>query len=146
YEHPTWTGTIFRRGILGKIGNLDLETGSLSDYDFELRAAARCPFVITHDPGALFLNHPSAISSSASLVGTWPGWQKLVRNALESAPLPPDVRDHAKAILDARLVKRLTAVSLGSMVRMHFEDAHAAAGLVSAECGRVWRARLLRSI
>jgi glycosyltransferase involved in cell wall biosynthesis len=64
---PIWTGILFRREVIEKIGLLDPKVGSLSDFDFLLRAAAHFPFVVCKKECGIFLCHPTSVSSTIQI-------------------------------------------------------------------------------
>jgi glycosyltransferase involved in cell wall biosynthesis len=52
----TWTGILFRHDVKEIVGLLDCNVGAPHDHDFINRIAAKCPFVLTRRPGAVFIN------------------------------------------------------------------------------------------
>jgi glycosyltransferase involved in cell wall biosynthesis len=96
YCHPEWTAILFRREVMEKVGSLDEETGAPADLDYELRTAARWPIVISREPGAVFVSHPTSLTSTQRLESLWPAWQKMIRNMVEDERIPYDVRLYSK--------------------------------------------------
>jgi len=127
YRHPDWTGILFRREVIEKVGGLDEETGNPFDLDFELRIAARFPLVISLEPGAIFLGHRGSLSSTSGLDGFWPGWLKMIRNLVEDEQIPEGVRRYAAQVLTDWVKKGLFLNGLRSVVRGNWADAYESA-------------------
>src|SRR5229473_1661021 len=111
---PAWTGIIFRTSVLAELGNLDPSTGTLVDYDFQIRIAARKPYVVESTPGAVFFHRRASISGEARLDGTWPAWLHLMKNIAEDESVAQDVRNRAEAMLTEQLISRLYGVGVVS--------------------------------
>lgn len=77
---PTWTGIVFRTGILDRVGYPDQETLGPSDLDFLLKAAASCPFIVRKHPSAVYTLNSTSFSATQPLSSFWPGWQKMFLN------------------------------------------------------------------
>jgi len=145
YGHPEWTSVLFRREVLEMVGGLDEETGGPADLDFELRAAARFPLVVTLQPGAIFVGHRGSDSNAAGFDWVWPGWLKMVRNLTEDERIPDEVRTLAGRVLTNRLKKRLFVnAGFGSLAQRNWPDALRAADVLSHHYRQNFRARLLR--
>jgi len=130
YQHPTWTGILFRREIVEKVGFLDQQIGVASDLEFELRIAAHFPFVISLEPGAIFVAHPEATCIQAKLQDIWPGWLKIIRNLKEDEHIPLNVRIFAEQVLKSRLKKRLFFIGLKSILQRNNEDSNKVAKIL----------------
>jgi len=142
-KHPTWTGVLFRKDIIQKVGILDQDAGLLSDMDFELRIAAVFPFVISRKPCAIFVHHPFSSCSSADLHSFWPGWLKIIRNFKEDERIPLDVRTHVEQEL-TNLLKRIL-FGTGFITRKKFEDAYKAADILRNHYNQKTKATILYS-
>ncbi len=94
---PTWTGIVFRRELLDRIGFLDQETLGPSDLDFMLRAASQ-PFVLSKFPSAVYLLNTESFSATQPLSAFWPGWQKMFLNVQANEALDENTRS---AVLNA---------------------------------------------
>jgi glycosyltransferase involved in cell wall biosynthesis len=145
YRHPEWTSVLFRREVIEKVGRVDEETGGPSDLDFELRAAARFPLVVSHEPGAIFVVHPASQSSAIGCDAIWSGWSKLIHNLGADEQIPSDVRDSAVQMLKERVKAQLFAVGLRSVLRRQWEDADKAAEVLRDNCQSNRQAFLLRN-
>jgi glycosyltransferase involved in cell wall biosynthesis len=141
---PAWAGIIFRSSLLAELGNLDPATDTLIDYDFQIRIAARKPYVVLPTPGAVFFHRRESISGEARLDGTWPGWLHLMDNLSEDEAVPAETRKQAEAMLVDQLVSRLYGVGIVSGRHGNFSDARRAADLLSTRYGRHAQARRIR--
>lgn len=144
--HAEWPGILFRREILDKVGSLDEQAGGPADVDLEFRIAARFPFVISTEPGAIFVAHSLSISSGSRFDTAWPGWLKVIRDLAEDEGIPSDVRRYAARVLTKRLRRNLFwSIGFGSIVRRNWEDAYKAAGVLGNYYHLNARALLLRT-
>jgi len=142
-EHFTWTGTVFRRAALQLVGNLDPETGLLSDLDFLLRLASRGAFAVIEEPGGIFAWHPSSSSSLPGFDQFWPAWGRIAFKLRADEGLPERVRIKAANRFEARLPGKLFLVGLFSSSRGMIADAEAAADLLGHRYRRVLSASLI---
>jgi GT2 family glycosyltransferase len=141
---PAWAGIIFRSSVLKELGNLDPEAGTLIDYDFQIRIAARKPYVVVSTPGAVFFHRRESISGDARLEGTWPAWLQLMKNLAQDDSVPPAARKEAEAMLVEQLISRLYGVGIVSSRHGNYPDARQAADLLSSRYGRRSMARRIR--
>ncbi|MDD5109210.1 MAG: glycosyltransferase [Candidatus Omnitrophica bacterium] len=131
---PAWTGIVFCKRIIERIGMLDTEVGAAIDLDFMLRAAAHFPFVVSLKPGAVFLFHASSTSRRGDFSFIWPGWLKMVRNLEGNRHLSPEVRSQAVQMLTKRLKKSLYYVGYKSISCRNFEDVYKISGVLRNNC------------
>lgn len=143
---PAWAGIIFRSSVLAELGNLDPNTGTLVDYDFQIRIAARKPYVVEPTPGAVFFHRRESISGEARLDGTWPAWLHMMQNIVGDESVAPEVRKHAEAMLVEQLISRLYGVGIVSSRNGNFSDARQAADLLSNRYGQHSKARRVRQL
>lgn len=123
YQHPTWTGTLFRSKVIKHMGILDEHVGPAADLDFELRIAAHFPFVISQKHGAIFLSY-NCNREKWGLHSIWPGWLKMIRNLTEDECIPADVCIYAEHMLIESLKRRLFNIGIASVIHKDFEDAY----------------------
>lgn len=145
---PAWAGIIFRSSVLEEFGNLDPETDTLMDYDFQIRIAAHRPYVVDPTPGAVFFHGAASISGEARFGDTWPGWLRLITKLGHDEAVPRDVRDRAEALLEGQLASRLYGIGVVSSRLGNFADARQAADLLTtryADRTAAARIRLLAS-
>jgi hypothetical protein len=142
--HISWTGILFRRELLEWVPGLDPETDPVIDIDFELRAAARTPFVICDRPGAILVLQSSSLSARARLSDTWPGWRKTMANLTEDASVPAAVRERVGRILDRQLAARVFRVGRAAARQGRIPEADQVADLLVDRYGRRLQALVLR--
>ena len=114
--HPTWTGIVFRSEVVKKLGILDQEI-ALVDLDFEFRAVAHFPFVISLNPGAIFVIHPGGAFLNLGFQDILPGWLKMTQKLREDNSIPVSVRRLAVGILEKRLKKMGFSYALRSILQ-----------------------------
>jgi glycosyltransferase involved in cell wall biosynthesis len=129
-QHPTWTAILFRREVIEKVGLLDHDVGSPSDLDYELRAAARFPFVISKSPCAIWLVYPSSYSTVGGFDSQWPGWLKLINKLASDTSIPESTRMRAVEKLSARAKRILFRIGILSIEKKNYSDAHKAADVL----------------
>ncbi|MFC1643519.1 glycosyltransferase family 2 protein [Chlamydiota bacterium] len=129
--HPTWTGILFRREVIEKAGILNSNIGGASDLDFELRAAAQFPFVISLKPGAIFVSHPASLCAQAGFSHIWPGWLNMYRKIKENKQIPLEARTYAAHLLTERTKKELYFIWLRSIANKNFKDGIKASDILS---------------
>ncbi len=125
--HFIWTGILFRRELVQRIGVLDAAIGSSSDLDFQLRIAAHCPFATVSEPGAVFFWHPASPSSHPALGHFWPTWRRIIEKIRADEGVPHNVRDAVVGRIDRRLRRMIVLVSLYASTRGRWDDAAGAA-------------------
>ncbi len=126
-EHPAWTAILFRKKVIVKIGVLDQDVGLPLDLDFELRVAARFPFVVSQKPCAIFMSHSLSSCVLADFLSIWwPGWLKMIRNLTEDKRIPLDVRIRAEYMLTEKLKRMLFWNAIRYIEQKDFESAYKA--------------------
>lgn len=130
-QHPEWTAILFRREVLESVGTLDLETGAPSDFDYELRIAARWPIAISREPGAIWISHEDSISSTARVEPAWIAWQKVAANIMAQEALPANLRVQAQRQLLSNFRKRFLALDgLAYVIKQDWTQAEHAARIL----------------
>jgi glycosyltransferase involved in cell wall biosynthesis len=97
---PTWTGVLFRREVLDRIGCPDQETLGPSDLDYLLRIGATCPFLVEKHPAAVFTLSSDSYSATQPLSGFWPGWVRMIEKMRNLEGLQPAFRERFTQALD----------------------------------------------
>lgn len=141
--HPVWTGTLFRKELIAELGPLDPEVGPIADLDFELRAAARFPFVVTRKPGAIFTIHPDSLWETRRLDTVWPGWLKIIRNLAGEKALEESDRAHAREVLTQQIKRTLFTMGFECCARANYVDARKIARILKTEFAQGGRAFLV---
>ncbi len=138
-----WTGILFRKEIIKKIGILDERVGMACDLDFVLQGAARFPFIVSPKSGAiLFVDHLSG-NEARRFNFTWPGWLEMIRNITEIEQIPSNIRIEIEQILTEQLKKRLFQIGIASIIRKNFDDTYQAASVLNSRYHWKIRAFLL---
>jgi GT2 family glycosyltransferase len=143
---PAWAGIIFRSSLVAELGNLDPTTGTLVDYDFQIRIAARKTYIVVPTPGAVFFHRRDSVSGEARLEGTWPAWSHMTMNIVEDQSVAPEVRKQAEAMLVEQLITRLYGIGVVSSRHGNTADALQAADLLSSRYGQRSKARRIRRL
>jgi glycosyltransferase involved in cell wall biosynthesis len=146
YKPVTWTGVLFRREVIEKVGMLDEEVGDAADVDFEFRAAARFPVVVSRQPGAIFSFRSAPLSDLLRFQASWPGWEKMIRNLAEDERIPSDARIHAEQALREGPKRELLWCGFASILRRDWAYTHEAAEVLCNHYNSRGRAFLLRSV
>ena len=130
---------------LRKVGTLDLETGAPSDFDYELRIAARWPIAISREPGAIWISHEGSISSLARVETAWIAWQKVAANIVAQETIPDNVRVQAQRQLLRNFRKRFLALDgLAYVIKQDWAQAEHAARILRDGYDQRFRAFLLQ--
>lgn len=135
YGHPTWTGILFRKEILQKVGFVRRNVGVTSDLDFELRVAQNYPFVVSQKSGAVFVMHSGGSYVSAGLSGFWPGWMRMIRAFAKEKDLPKNIRSYVKNNLRQRLYVHLFRISVRKSLEGNYKEAQKTLGVIFDEYG-----------
>jgi glycosyltransferase involved in cell wall biosynthesis len=112
YSPPIWTGILFRKEVIDKIGVCDPEIGILLDWEYELRAASKFDYLFLDEIGAILLLHESSFSGTgatdASATLLYPeGRGKFFRLVKEEYELPEKTAKDAVDILKKRFLYEL---------------------------------------
>lgn len=103
---PIWTGVVYRKETI------DLVLGEgipevFEDQYFNLRIAALFPFVITHDPGAIFLSHNSSFTIQNPFeLFMVPMLKKFFIYLGKDERIEDNIRKISKRILSNYIIKR----------------------------------------
>ena len=146
HRYGLWTGALFRKEITEVVGLLDRETGMFSDHDFAFRIAARCPFVVSKHPGAVFNLSMSQARAPYLFDWRWPGVLKMIRNLTDDESLPPDVRTYAERVLLGRFKKGLFESGIHYLSRGYPADARKVAALLRDQFRRRVQSVVLSAI
>lgn len=144
FGHPEWTGILFRKEVVEEIGFLDIELGAPSDLDFELRIAARFPFVISLSPGAIFsVRLFSRNGGTYPFDDFWPGLFKIIQRLTNDESLPLEIRRNAEPLLLDRFGGGLLMLGFRYLYQHKIEDAKKLTTLLDQHYQRKLQAMLL---
>ncbi len=131
-RHPTWTGIVFRTVVMDKVGVIDADVGGPADLDFELRVAARHPFVVSFAPCAAYLNHSSSVSAGedASVIA---GYRRMAANVAADAELPEDLRARLAPRLNRQMSRKLIEIVVKGLCEDRDDVASGAAAILASE-------------
>jgi len=121
--HLHWTGMLFRREVLEKVGNLDEEVGNPFDLDFELRIAAHFPIVVSLKPVGILVVHSASQSESGVFEEKYPGWLKMIHKITRDEAVPYHARRQAADMLNERFKTWLSNQVRGLIIRGEWEKA-----------------------
>lgn len=112
----TWTSMVFKRELARGLFGLDESIGLAADLDFEFRALARYPIVLSKAPCAVFFVHPSSATSRQLTAGRFAlSLLRMLRN-LES-----------DTVLDLKNHQAIAAIILARFRQITFVQARLAA-------------------
>jgi glycosyltransferase involved in cell wall biosynthesis len=131
-RHPTWTGIVFRTAVMDKVGVIDADVGGPADLDFEVRVAARFPFVISFAPCAAYLNHSSSVSAGedASVIA---GYRRMAANVAADAALPEELRARLAPRLNRQMSRKLIEIIVKGLCEDRDDVASGAAAILASE-------------
>jgi glycosyltransferase involved in cell wall biosynthesis len=114
YPQPSWSAALFRKQVIDVVGTLDTTLFSM-DYDFVLRVAAKCPYVIFHDPVVMFTMHPNQSTAILQLHMVWPTRYAAMEKILHDDHISPAIREQVKAMLTRDLSRMLFFIGLRAL-------------------------------
>jgi glycosyltransferase involved in cell wall biosynthesis len=125
-NHPYITGNLWRRSAIDQFGVMS--DTLVSDFDLELRIVSQAPYVVSFQPGALFITHASNATKLASPEDWWHSYQ-IIRRTLETAPnLTTEVRAQALENIYTEYIDQAYRLGLLSAIRGNHGYARSAAG------------------
>ena len=120
-------GVVFRKEILEKVGTYDEEVDLISDWDFMFRIAYRYPYVVTQNPGVLFIRHSDNASRQNEALYRWPQWEKVIQK-IEGDPIyPPETQKSIEWALKRQFRRMLVHQAKTAVLTGKFKEAHLAA-------------------
>jgi len=134
-RHPTWTSIVFRRELLDSIGFLDLQVGPPADLDYELRAAARFPIVVTFEPCGAYVRHAGAASirEDTRIVS---GFEKIISNLVSDEHIALSDRKRFRSRLTKQIQSKLLEICVKSLLRGDDATSREAAATLGKRYGR----------
>lgn len=128
-RHPTFTGVLFKREVIDKVGLLDGEVAGPADLDYELRIASRYPYTVFFEPSAGYLHHADRLSSVED-VSVINGFTRILNKLNEDARIAPALRAAIPGLLERQIRNKLYEIAVKSIVAGRDENAIAAARLL----------------
>ena len=90
--HFQWAGLLFRAQAINEIGTLDPSAGLAADVAYQIKLAARFPFVVSASIGAFFSVGDETLSGRASPIDTLDQWLYLARELRADRDIPAEIR------------------------------------------------------
>jgi len=140
-----WTGILFRREVIEKVGLLDEEILT-SDTDFEYRIAAHFPFFVSSKAGAICQAKPEGAYSQIKTRDTWRDYLKIIKKLIEDKSIPFSTRFKIKKFLIVKLRNDLFNISCRSFLKKDYEDSYNGAEILRNHYHSPGRVFLLKSI
>jgi glycosyltransferase involved in cell wall biosynthesis len=99
--HPDFTGTLFRRDVMSRIGTLDPAVGNPCDVDYFCRCAAQQPIAVSTTPCGMLSQHPSSATVQEPYAPSayWPAYEKIADNIASLGVLSEQERLRARALI-----------------------------------------------
>jgi glycosyltransferase involved in cell wall biosynthesis len=140
---PPWIGVLFRNEVRSIVGPLDTELFSI-DYDYLLRAAASCPYVVHHHPTAMFTIHPASSTATLRLHMVWPTRYAAMEKVINDERIDRDVRDRVRRILSQDFGRLLLMIGFRALTLGYFDEAEQTAEILERKLDESGKGRLLR--
>jgi len=118
----TWTGILFKREVIERVGLLDEKVNTSSDADFEYKIAVNFPFSVSPEVGAIHQINPEGAFSLIKIQDFWLQYLKIIKNLTKDEKIPPSVRSKIEKILIHELKKNLFYLSLRYFLRKDYEE------------------------
>jgi glycosyltransferase involved in cell wall biosynthesis len=140
-RHATWTGIVFRKAVIDEVGTIDADVGPPADLDFELRIAARYPFVISSAPCAAFLNHAARVSAGedASVIA---GYRRMAGNLVADDRIDAGFRARLGPLLERQMQRKLIEIIVKGLCGGQDDVAGHGAELLSSDFAATFETRL----
>lgn len=143
---PTWTGVVFKREVLDKVGMLDATVLGPSDLEYMLRLAIKYPFIVEKYPAAIFTLNSTSFSATQPMASFWPGWKRMLQKLEMDGSLDAAFKQRALTALRKDAERMLFRRGANALAAGRMDFVLAAADALDADCGMAGRARLLRLI
>jgi glycosyltransferase involved in cell wall biosynthesis len=144
-RHPIMTAILFRREVIDIYGGIDPDIVA-SDLDFEVRIAARFPFVISKKPCGIFVAHPLSAGIQADTSWIWPSCLKLIQNLMDDPYIALDIRENVEGCLIKYFKDTIFILGLRSAIRGNFADARKSVDVLDSHYRAHTQASILKLI
>jgi glycosyltransferase involved in cell wall biosynthesis len=141
-KYSNWTGILFRRQVIEKIGSLDLNLKAI-DVDYLFRAAACLPFTISKEVVAVLVQHPNSYSGNNGFQLIWPGWAIMISKINEDQNIPLSIKRKMELMLREDFINLLIMNVIRSISREKFEEAQSIVDVFQQQSGKRSKALLL---
>jgi hypothetical protein len=140
---PPWIGMLFRNEVREIVGPLDTDLFSM-DYDYLLRAAASCPYVVHHHPTAMFTIHPGSSTAVLRLHMVWPTRYAAMEKVVSDERISREVRNRVRQVLSQDFSQMLFMIGLRSLTLGYFDEAEQVAEILESKLAAPGKSRILR--
>lgn len=140
---PTWTGIVFRREVLDRVGLPDQAVLGAADLEYCLRVAAKFPFVLEKYPSAVFMLSGETYSMTQPLSSFWPGWQRMLHKLEADDSLDGAFKLQALAAVRGDARRMLFRRGANALAAARLDFTRDAATVLTRDCELTGRARLL---
>lgn len=144
-RHPTWTGAMFRREAIERIGVLDENVPAAMDFDYEIRVASRAPLVVSFKPCAAWVVHPGTVSSNQD-VSVVASLSRVAAKLAGDASIEPGARGEVTRRLRRQIRGKLLEISVKAQVRGDPATSRQAARALADQFGARWLGATLAAL
>jgi GT2 family glycosyltransferase len=144
-SHIMLNGVLFKREVRERFGVVDKNLYTL-DSDLLLRIAAHAPFVVSHQPSAVFVVHPGSTTVNKHVSYLAYDWPIILDKLRNDTSIPAEVRQHVESSQLAALKKDVFHMGVQSAARGKFADARTAAKALREQYALPDRAHLVRTV
>lgn len=141
-RHPTLTGILFRHAVIAEVGPLDVAISGPADLDYELRIAARFPYLIFYEPCAAYVHHADRISTAEN-PSVIDQYQRIADKLVADERVAPALRAAIPFLLARQMRHKLYEIAVKSLVAGLDDQAQAAAVLLRQRFSRPLTAALI---
>lgn len=131
-RHATWTAVLFRQEAIDRVGLLDSLVGGPIDLDYELRIAARFPYVVFFEPSAGYVHHGLRVSAGEDS-RVIDGYRRIMDKLTADAAIDPALRARIPALLERQMRQKLYEIAMKSIVAGNDQNARSAAASLRKE-------------
>ncbi|WP_422848117.1 glycosyltransferase family 2 protein [Acidovorax sp. M14] len=143
---PLWTGILFRKDVLKKVGLIDPKILGPSDLEYCLRLAARYPYILEKYPAAVLTLNSQSYSATQPMTAFWPGWKYMFEKISSDPDLSAAFKHAALAALRRDGRKMLFRRGANAVAAGRLDFVRDAANALAGDCDEAARAFLLRSL
>jgi len=122
-EAITWTGILFKKEVIKKVGLLDEKVGGPSDADFLLRISSIFSYGVLKFPGAIYYINELSFSSNRSPIEYLEGFKRILEKIKNNESLPALFREVAYQKLKKNLSLNLWRGGLIDITKKRFSQA-----------------------
>ena len=121
----TWTGVLFRKEVIDKVGLLDEQIGSLCDGEFELRISSVFPYAVIKSPGAIFYHNKLSLSSNWSVVEQLEGFKRILDKIKNNKDIPSLEREMSYHALRKTIIRAVWRGGINDIAKKRYKEAKA---------------------